>query len=96
MKEFCYRISDPNGLHARPAGALTNLAKQFESDIRVQAGEKSVDAKRLLSLMSLGAKEGTELRFSIDGADEERAIEAIRTHLLEHDLKIAPKETEQA
>ena len=95
MKEFRYRIADPNGFHARPAGALTNLAKQFESDIRVTVGEKSADAKRLLSLMSLGAKAGTELKICIEGADEERAIEALRTHLLSHDLKIAPKETEK-
>ena len=95
MKEFRYRITDPNGLHARPAGALTNLAKQFESDIRITVGEKSVDAKRLLSLMSLGAKAGTELRICIEGEDEERAIEAMRTHLLSHDLKLMPKETER-
>jgi len=94
MKEFRYRIADPNGLHARPAGALTNLAKQFECEIRVTAGDKSADAKRLFSLMALGAGEGTELQFCIDGADEERAIEALRTHLLSHDLRISKKESE--
>ncbi len=92
MKEFRYRITDPNGLHARPAGVLTNLAKQFESEIRVSVGEKTVDAKRLLSLMSLGATTDTELLFCIDGADEEQAITALRTHLLSQDLKHTKKE----
>ena len=85
MKEFCYRICDPNGLHARPAGALTNLAKQFECKISVTVGEKTVDAKRLLSLMSLGAKEGSELRFSFEGADEEEAAQKIKAHFASQD-----------
>lgn len=85
MKEFCYRVSDPNGLHARPAGALTNLAKQFECKISVTVGEKTVDAKRLLSLMSLGAKEGNELRFICEGADEEAAAQKLQAHLLSQD-----------
>ena len=81
MKEFCYRISDPNGLHARPAGALANLAKQFECKICVTMGEKTVDAKRLLSLMSLGAKHGDEVCFLFDGADEEDAMQKLQAHL---------------
>lgn len=85
MKEFCYRVTDPNGLHARPAGALTNLAKQFECKISVTSGEKTVDAKRLLSLMSLGAKFESELCFCFEGADEEAASQALREHLMAQD-----------
>ena len=73
MKQFTYRIEDPNGMHARPAGALATFAKRFQSDIRVRAGEKEADGKRLLSLMSLGATHGTELTFSVTGEDEETA-----------------------
>ena len=73
MKQFTYQIEDPNGMHARPAGALATFAKRFASNIRVSAGEKEADAKRLLSLMSLGATHGTTLRFSVSGEDEELA-----------------------
>ena len=73
MKQFTYQIEDPNGMHARPAGALAAFAKRFTSDVRVSAGEKKADAKRLLSLMSLGATHGTELHFSIAGEDEDQA-----------------------
>jgi len=77
MKEFCYQIEDPNGMHARPAGQLANFAKRFESSIRVRYREKEADAKRLLSLMSLGAVHKGELRFLVEGADEETAADAL-------------------
>ena len=73
MIQFTYRIKDPNGMHARPAGKLAALAKQFRSDVRVKTDQKEADGKRLLALMSLGAKEGTLLTFSISGEDEEAA-----------------------
>lgn len=73
MKQFTYRIQDPSGLHARPAGALATFAKQFAADVRVSANGKDADAKRLLALMSLGAVRGTELAFTVTGEDEERA-----------------------
>ena len=83
MKEFTHRVGDKNGLHARPAGLLAMVAKSFESEIKVYAQGKEADCKRLLSLMSLGAKEGTELRFVINGADEEMAEKALKSHCAE-------------
>ena len=77
MKEFTYKIEDPNGMHARPAGMLATFSKQFHADIRVKAGEKNADGKRLLSLMSLGAVHGTELTFCISGEDENQAAVAL-------------------
>ena len=77
MKSFTYRIEDPNGMHARPAGALATQAKKFESEITVRVGEKKADGKRLLSLMSLGAVHGGELVFQIEGADEDAAADAL-------------------
>lgn len=73
MKQFTYRIQDPNGMHARPAGALATFSKQFSADIRVLANGKEADAKRLLALMTLGAVTGTELVFTVTGEDEEQA-----------------------
>ena len=73
MKTFTYRIEDPNGMHARPAGMLAAFAKRFDAEIRVEANGKKADGKRLLSLMSLGAVHGTELCFFVSGSDEELA-----------------------
>ena len=67
MIKFTYQIKDPNGLHARPAGKLATYAKQFSEEIRIVAGEKEADAKRLLALMSLGAGAGTILTVTVSG-----------------------------
>ncbi len=73
MKEFTYTIVDKDGMHARPAGRLAATAKKFASGISVKANGKTADAKRLISLMMLGAVLGTTLHFSITGEDEEKA-----------------------
>ncbi len=77
MKEFFYTVEDPNGMHARPAGKLATFAKQFDAEIRVLYKEKEADAKRLLSLMSLGAVHGGVLTFRVTGAEEEKTGEAL-------------------
>ena len=77
MKEFTYRIEDANGLHARPAGMLASFAKRFSSSVRIRANQKEADAKRLLSLMSLGAVAGSELTFLIEGEDEDTAADEL-------------------
>ncbi len=77
MKHLTYRIEDPNGMHARPAGLLATCAKRFESEIRVRANEKEADAKRLLSLMTLGATHGTLLEITVSGTDEQAAADAL-------------------
>jgi phosphotransferase system HPr (HPr) family protein len=63
-------------LHARPAADFVRAAMRFESDVRVAAGEREVDAKSLLSVLALGARRGTLLRLSADGPD---AGDAVRT-----------------
>ena len=83
MKEFTYQIEDPNGMHARPAGKLATFAKQFSSSVRVSAGEKEADGKRLLALMSLGATRGTVLHFVLEGDDEATACRELETYCRE-------------
>lgn len=77
MKEFTCTVQDPNGLHARPAGKLTALAKVFSASITVSANGRTADCKRLLSVMGLGAVHGTELHFKVEGEDEAEAAERL-------------------
>ena len=81
MIEFTYQIKDPNGMHARPAGKLATFAKQFSSNICVHLDGKEADAKRLLALMSLGAKSGAILRFTVNGQDEKHAADLLKEFL---------------
>ena len=71
MKEFKYVITDPEGIHARPAGILVKQAAGYESAIKIAKGEKSADAKRIFGVMGLGVKTGEEVTVSAEGADED-------------------------
>ncbi len=74
MKEITFTIKDKNGMHARPAGAVANCAKKYKSEITIYKEEKEANAKRLLSLMSLGAAYASTLIIRAEGEDEEEAI----------------------
>ena len=67
-------LPDHVDLHARPAAQFVRAAMTFSSRIQVAAGEREVDAKSLLSVLSLGAKGGTTLRLRADGEDASGAV----------------------
>lgn len=81
MKEFIYVIADPQGIHARPAGALIKECAKFASKITISKGEKSGDAKRIFAVMGLGAKAGEEIKITAEGEDEAAAVEALEAFL---------------
>ena len=84
MKEITYVITDPVGLHARPAGTLVNFVKNYSSAIEVYKGEKKADGKKLMALMFLGIKQGDEIKVTATGLDEDIAIEAVEKFLKEN------------
>ena len=77
MKSFEYTITDPVGIHARPAGLLVKKSKEFASAVTVEKGDKSVNALKLMALMGMGIKQGDTVKVTIDGADEDAAAAAI-------------------
>ena len=79
MREFTYTITDPLGLHARPAGLLVKQASLFTSKVRLFSGEQEADCQRLLSVMKLCVKQNSPLRFLIEGEDEEETHQALET-----------------
>ena len=70
-------ISNPQGLHARPAELLVRLAIQFESDVEVIRDGQRVDAKSILNVLTLGASQGTEITLQAQGVDAQEAVEAL-------------------
>ena len=77
MEEITYTVKDKNGLHARPAGTIVNEAKKFKSEITVIKDGKEANGKRILSVMALGAKYNSTLKFEIKGEDEKEAKQGI-------------------
>ena len=81
MKEFKHVIQDPMGLHARPAGMLVKACAGYASKITLTAPTGTADAKRLMGIMRLAAKQGMELTIAVDGADEEKAAAELQAFL---------------
>lgn len=84
MKEFRYTIKDAQGIHARPAGALVKLAASFPCDVTIAKDGREVDAKRIMGVMSLGAKQGDEIIIKTTGENEETALEKLAQFLQEN------------
>ena len=84
MKEFKHVINDPLGLHARPAGMLVKAVAKYASKVTVTAPTGTADCKRLMAVMRLAAKQGMELTFAVDGADEEVAAAELQAFLAEN------------
>ena len=71
-------LPNPTGLHARPAKVLVTLAKQFKADIRIECNQKRVNAKSMISVLTLGAGCGAVISLEADGEDEELALASLR------------------
>lgn len=78
MKEVVVAVGATAGLHARPASMLVKKAAEFTSKISIQKGDKVADGKRLLSILTLSAKQGEKVTVRVEGTDEEEAITAIK------------------
>ena len=79
---FIYTIKDPVGLHARPAGALVKLVKKYKSTVTISACGKTVNAGNIMSVMSLGAVKGTQVKIEASGEDSDEALAALREYFL--------------
>ncbi|MDF2564150.1 MAG: Phosphotransferase System HPr (HPr) Family [Massilibacillus sp.] len=71
-------IANKAGIHARPASMLVQSATKFQSKIKLAAKGKTIDAKSILMIMSLGLVKGTEVVISAEGADADAAVKAIK------------------
>ena len=66
MKQFQYTITDPVGIHARPAGLLVKAARAFQSSITVEKDGKTAAATKLMALMGMGIKQGNTVTVTVE------------------------------
>ena len=72
MKQFVYTITDPVGIHARPAGLLVKAIKALDSTVTIaKADGKSAAGTKLMALMGLGIKQGDTIHVTVEGGDED-------------------------
>lgn len=84
MKIFTYTITDPEGMHARPAGMLVKEAKKYSCAINIIKDGKSADARKMFGLMGLGMKGGETITVSVEGEQEEETAAALEEFLKEN------------
>jgi len=67
-------VPNLTGLHARPAAVLANMAKKFDSTIRLQRGESQANAKSIVAIMGLEVDYGDKVQLVASGRDAEQAL----------------------
>ena len=77
MVSRTFTISNTEGLHMRPAGIIAKEMGKFSCNITLVFGEKRINAKSLINIISACIKSGAEVTFECDGEDEEAAIAKI-------------------
>ena len=70
-------VNNIHGIHCRPSSAIIKGAKEFESNISVNAEGQSADLNNILGLISLGLPQGAAVSISAEGPDEEAAAKKI-------------------
>jgi phosphotransferase system HPr (HPr) family protein len=91
-------ITNPSGLHARPATLFTQAASRFGARITVEnldRGKGPVDAKSILLLLTAGVSHGQRIRITADGPDEDEAIETL-VGMIQEGLGEGPAASAQA
>ena len=78
-------ITDPVGIHARPAGLLVKAAKALDSTVTVEkVGGKSSAATKLMAVMGLGVKGGDTVTVTVEGGNEEASLQAMEQFFREN------------
>lgn len=84
MRSFNFTVTDPVGIHARPAGLLVKQVKNYASAVTIEKDGKSVNALKLMALMGLCVKQGNTITVTVDGADEETAAAELEAWMKEN------------
>lgn len=84
MVSFNYTITDEVGIHARPASLLVKEAKNFTDEIKISCNGKTVDPKKLMALLSLGAKQGQEVVVEVTGENEVQTAKKLEEYFKEN------------
>jgi phosphotransferase system HPr (HPr) family protein len=80
MLESKVKVVNQLGLHARAAAQLVRMASKYKSKINLIRLDNAVfvDAKSILSVLTLAAAKGTEINLEVSGEDEEAAMNAVK------------------
>lgn len=70
-------VTEPSGLHLRPAGQLCELCLKYESKIQIKKGYQTANAKSVLGVLAARISQGDEIEIVCEGSDEQEALDRI-------------------
>lgn len=82
MLERTVTVSMTAESEARPVAVLVQIASQFESKVHLVTGDKRINAKSIMGMMSMDLTTGEEIMVVADGEDEAQAVEEIAEYLV--------------
>lgn len=77
MKTGTFIIGNKLGIHTRPAAEIAKLSAKYGCVVKLEANDKTVDARSVLMIISIGAKLGTTLNVSVEGDQEEELFDKL-------------------
>ena len=69
-----FTIANRLGLHARAAAQMVKAANRFASEIRVRSGDREVNGKSIMGILTLAAVQGSLIVLTMEGPDEKEAL----------------------
>lgn len=81
MPEIRLVVTDPSGLHARPAARFVQAASRFASRIVIRQDGREADAKSLIAILGLTIRPSSEITLASEGPDADAAIAALEAEL---------------
>jgi phosphotransferase system HPr (HPr) family protein len=74
MTEATVTLPSNVALHQRPAAEFVRAAMRYTATVKVGYGDKEVDAKSLLGILTLGAEGGARISLRAEGTDAAEAL----------------------
>lgn len=81
-----FKITDPAGIHARPASILVQGISMFQSTIELTYRNRTVNLKSIMGVMSLGIPNGSIIVVRAKGTDEKEALDKIEELMIHEKL----------
>ncbi|MGL4953181.1 MAG: phosphocarrier protein HPr [Culicoidibacterales bacterium] len=86
MAQVTIKVTDPSGIHARPATVLVNAAGQYTADLKLGYNGNQVNLKSIMGVMSLAVPTGADVTIFAEGGDAEAAIAGIASVMKDQGL----------
>jgi phosphocarrier protein len=77
MQQQEFEIVNKLGLHARASALFVKTASKFQSEVKLARESVEVNGKSIMGIMMLAASKGTKIRLTVEGVDEEEAMQTI-------------------